>query len=1793
MLAQVPPSPLNSNPFPRLGHSLTSQQRQLHSVRPPETSMRRKSREKKNIFLGLEVAETIQWQSWEPGKVITKHLTLKNLQLKPHKLKYSSPSTTFFRTLFPQPIILSPGTSFALPVTFHPLEKREYEDCIRFETSEGTFSVLLRGTLPHHALLIPKSLHLPMCAVEGSSESSFVMRNMSELQMLFKWEVPEPFSMIPVSDVLEPRGQSKVNVIFQPQAALVYDIVAKCWFGDQEEHEKSIQLTAIAKYPHLLVRVFGEEENQPGQKELELCFGPTAIGCIVEKYIEVHNVSPVNAPFHIEREKPTPSLRHVFSCNMMQAVIPPHASLKIPFSFRPQDVGVESVDYFSVIPIGNITKTVLKVTGWCQGPSVSLRSPIVNFGLIKLGEQALRTLEIHNKSSVPAHYRFDIDAKESVFSFDTHCSVLPGNTTQTLKVTFCPTRTIAHYRRVACLIHHQEPLYLDLIGTCHSEEGNPAVLLSKHLSQYRKNMGRGLTFYPPDILGAMLKEGKLRLESDGSLLLPPPAVCGQDPTNSPPVDYPHIDPMTEFFEDGMSSDLAPFPPHVTANINDFNFGHGSVGMEGEPLPLSLTNHTKGTITVFWTCSAESSFRVSPESIEIPPLKSTAFRVLFIPSQVNTLYSAELEAFASYKVVRNYRYVEDATLCPPWCLTIRARGHTFPLGHQHFIPDCVLDSPKVLFPAVSHGSLSHRSLLLHNTGKSPLTFSVDQSSCPSALVKPSCGYISPGAHSILLLRTKPEATVPQKHCLCMELNSSKNYIQEIVLVARAETPLLQLEGDGLLYFKPTCVGTASERSYSLRNTTRLPLRYEWKIKHADSVFLSVSPASGVILPNETASQTWRFVPREEIQYFAKASVFTWGAEEEAEPEKKPRYFLKLFGEGSTGTISAEQEQLDLGNILVGGFQSQDLVLLNNADCGLTYVLSVEQVINGLCDPDEYLNDPIALELEQNTGMIPARTKVVLKMTARPPRRAQYSWTISYAILTPEALDLASTISQKELLCQATAQGIFPSFCISDALPECSSNCITRMQLWRLFSLETLNAYLERDPTPAELIYRVPTRHSTAQRPSIFTPVMLDFNFGAAPVGSDPFVALLMFENKGTVPVNWAFLYPADQQIELEYWAETGEFDPSELHQMRIQDNKLFSVTPKAGTLTPGQQQAVQLMYRHEFVGTDRLPVLLKVSYGREVLLNFIGVTVEKERRYVHFTSTKHQLTPVAIGTASPPKQVYELFNGGSVPVIYEIQLDSLRDVQEDNYQHPIFQCLNPRGEILPGMTAQVEWIFSPLEAKTYTVDIPVHILGGDSALITFQGIGYDQHILGNTGQFEDFSTTGIWTPATQRLTLPGQVALLSMQRVSFGDIPVFSKSSRLIFLINTSEIEAIVYSWYAGSRTVSEALQVNPQAGVLQPGESTLCVITLIDHGQPSFYNMDLVCEVFVQRELAEYEKELLYWEEEKELQAVEFTITEEDLIAEKNSKPPSRSIVDSAGTKKSIDAAPVIRKYKTLPPIKHGMAHRPPASHSADKERMERAARRLWARPEPPNPFQLHLGVTARSHHIEDYFTHFGMDLSKHYIYRKPRDKEKEEPGPPVGLQPETGETEKDPFKPSKQEVSITTDIMAMVIRNLLDDTNFQDMIIQSQDEPLPYFSQLSSKVPSGTRGSHVNLHSRVSIGETPTPQEEEDKREGILEEWLDLEEYQAEETSSQNTMEGSRTPEPVKSGSTHEKPIQETLASEPAEEGKIKRLPAFSILLESILENTLQNIITEANRGEVVLTARPRVIALPPVIHR
>ncbi|XP_067266303.1 cilia- and flagella-associated protein 65 [Chanodichthys erythropterus] len=1735
MLTDNPVNPLSSGiPF---GVAHNQHRKRVSSLRAGGLQKRTQ-----NCFFGVETCAELVWEGWEPGLEYTKSLILRNTHGKLQKLSFRPPETKFFSTPFPQTILLSPGTSFSLPVTFQPLEKSEYVGTIEFQGKEGTFHVSLRAVIPHHALEVPDTVMLPPCAAQHSSQTSFLFRNSSKLQTGFRWCVDPPFQLSPETGQLKPGEECRVTVEFKPQQALVYQAEACCAFGDDGESSCTVLLRGLSKYPHLQISSMGQEE---GCKVLE--FGSVAVGNSLEKHFEIYNLSTVSTTFSLSWLRRPPLMESVFHCEVHEGKIAPHSVLKVPVCFSPLTVDSISVDYLCLTCHGAVSEDLLKVSGTCIGPVVSLSTSILDFGCVEEGTEVTHNVQIINTSTVLAHYQFDVDtgSHSSVFSVDKPCGSLPGSSKLTLRVKFGPHHPIAYHKTMTCLLLHREPLFLDLIGTCHSEQLKPAILKPRHLSVYRLNLLRGLTCYPPDLLSALLEERRLKLDESGALQMQ--EIPTEDTNNTTPLFKPRS-PLDEYFHVNSAPELETelyntsnstrFPiPHVKVQPSELLFYDGPASKS-----VSITNYTKGKICLMWSNGAESPFSISPLSCELGPLKTTAFRVTYSPNQQNVFHGAQLECFTFYKVLKDHRNVEDQTLCPPWCLIVRVSGHSFQPGKEHFIPNFSLQHPQVVFPALKQ--VSYRSILLQNTGDLPLIFRLDPEECPSACVLPSSGLVPPGSHQILMFRCTPSPDHPSIIPLTLQLNASSNHTQVLNVVAVAEKLSMSMEEGGSLFFQPTALGSRSERTLWVKNLSRVPVEFKWRLCGADQGVLSVLPDTDILQPNESKVQKWSFAPKEEIMYNMKPSLTFWPVQT---PQcKKSRLTIKAVGLASKGSLQAEHPVIDLGEVLVESCKSFEVPLLNDSPCAVSYFLTTQQSVTDTGLLEDMTQDPLVLEMENVKGTIPAECRLPIRCTVKPARRAHYCWTISYHILSASG----SVEGEPQSICHVQAEGVYPILEVMDVRSCGSVEGLSKLQLWHLFNLDALNTYLRRDPSPSELTFRVPTRHSFRHCPSIFTSAMMDFSFSAAPLGSDPTGILLLFKNPGSIPVEWSFLFPEDQQIELEYWAETGDFSPSELHLMKIQEHRLFSISPRSGKLQPGQQRTVQFTYRHEFVGTDRLPVLLKLSHGREILLNFTGITVERDRRYIHLSSNRHIFAPMAIGGFSPPKQVYELYNAGTLPVRYHIDTTPLEELMEENFSHPILQCLNPGGEIEPGHTALVEWIFSPLEAKTYSVDIPIHVMEGDSMFVTFEGQGFDERD-SEPIQVQDGRIT---VPCTQRIPLPGQVVFLSEERVCFDDIPVCSRSTRILFLTNVSHTDEVLYKWNVTSTECQKTVTIRPEGGRLTPGESVLCILTIQTSGSPAFYQQDLLCEITLVRMLEKYHKDLRQWEEETERQKYEFTLTEKDLLQE------GAVFGQKTGTK----------KYKTLPPIRssdHAVGSPSPRPSRAEQRAQQQTGQERRRRPEPPRPTLLHLGVTARSHSLMEYQTHFPTQFNTHYINRSRQAKHSqsgtgESCHHPADLPPLTLGLEKD----------VITHVLISLLQSLLDEPQFQQSLVEGDTEQVPYFTQLrpapallAQTLPRSAADSQDPVEMSGVSSATPA------------------------KTFTGNCSTADRP----KSERDREslKELQEEIKMKVQE--SIRRLPEFCDLLEDILLNTLQNLMMEAFLGELVLTTRPRIIALPPSSSR
>uniref|UniRef100_A0A3Q2QD15 Uncharacterized protein n=1 Tax=Fundulus heteroclitus TaxID=8078 RepID=A0A3Q2QD15_FUNHE len=215
-----------------------------------------------------------------------------------------------------------------------------------------------------------------------------------------------------------------------------------------------------------------------------------------------------------------------------------------------------------------------------------------------------------------------------------------------VKVLYRPTQPMAHHRRVACLILHREPLFLDLIGTCHSAVQRPAILKPEHLVVFKHQWSPGsVRDLPPD-----------HNTLDMLVLITPDLFCcailfpNQEPNSDPVIPDTPREKCNEMNTDPLTSPSLPF---VTIEPSELLFNHKATSSVSTSSALSqcvsITNHSKGKLSLMWTVVQDSPFCVAPSSFELAPLKSTTVRVTYEPSQINTLHGGELECFAYYKV----------------------------------------------------------------------------------------------------------------------------------------------------------------------------------------------------------------------------------------------------------------------------------------------------------------------------------------------------------------------------------------------------------------------------------------------------------------------------------------------------------------------------------------------------------------------------------------------------------------------------------------------------------------------------------------------------------------------------------------------------------------------------------------------------------------------------------------------------------------------------------------------------------------------------------------------------------------------------------------------------------------------------------------------------------------------------------------------------------------------------------------------------------------------------------------
>eukprot|EP01116_Phalansterium_solitarium_P004697 TRINITY_DN1576_c0_g1_i1.p1 TRINITY_DN1576_c0_g1~~TRINITY_DN1576_c0_g1_i1.p1 ORF type:complete len:1421 (-),score=622.22 TRINITY_DN1576_c0_g1_i1:141-4403(-) len=1181
------------------------------------------------------------------------------------------------------------------------------------------------------------------------------------------------------------------------------------------------------------------------------------------------------------------------------------ASFKVTYS--PSATGQYSAEVFEVLtPGGNSVQ--VQCVGTAIGPRVTLSVASIDFGSVTAGTVVSKVLTISNQSYDPATVQF-LTEPNGVFKFDLPHSEATVRHLSSLdvKVSFVAQEPMNYYKRVYMLVANEEPRHIDLLGTCYNSQRRPPDFHQRHVDRWFKRAALGLSRYPPE-----------KLET---LTIDEEEEAAPEDTNDTVAKKgaPSAGALTMLVSQSLNfglGGLAVGSKHQTATgtgvtteqicaeiLTDstqqeevylrepyIDFGACARTSRADYQSVNVTNTTQGKITCVWVTPTDSKgnviFSVIPPVADISPNEEFKFSVSFTPALDNQFYGQRLECFAYYKTMRNFRLVTEKSITAPWCLTTYVAGHTFPAGQEQFLPQAETSVPLVQFPATHINTPVYQTIKLANKGDTPVKFDFTESGSDGITFTPSRGVLQANQYQLILFKFLPTEARSYKHVFQCMLNNNPESLIRLPAIGQGAVPELHVENAGRLYFKPTCVGASSVRTLMIKNPSPIPVTFKWEIPERHRPYLRIEQPSGMLKGHHKHPLQVQFTPGKAKEYEMRieCTVASTGLPMTVEPVRR-KVPLLIRGEGTEGEIFLTPESLSFDNVLVGSEQVKQLVLTNRSNCYVGYAMELrEEVGDGDEEDDEDEFEMTissggnsatpsrkpAYTVEPASGIIPASSTQLISVTFVPRRKTYYSLSLKCKMnLDFENAHLSRTITPDSLIaarCQILGVGTYPTFAIADV----RSDDVPTPLLWRQLGIDRLNVELASTLTLAE--HKLAKtggllKHSeTVSDLKLFT-----LDFGTGTVRSATTTVFYMLENTSNLPADFSFHFISANEVEMDHWVDLGEGDDYEKKQRFIMEAQLFNIQPRSGRLGVGESAKVKFSYRHTDVDSHETPVLLQIKDGKRIRLLLKGRTAEFSQRTLDFPARTHFLKPIPIGTVQPSVQIVEAFNRGAMETSYEVDLAPLAELQRENFDFPVLQCLNPRGVVSPGEALPLRFVFTPVEDKAYSVVVPVIVKGGETIPVTINGRGFHPQIrmLEELGQ--EFDTLNF--PPVQKLLLDKQCVRLSSEQVGFGDVPVYSSNCTVVTLRNDSPTSVASFAWNTDAyvQRASEALSVSPASGTLQPGDHVICKITFDAGESPLVLSADLACVITNETEKTRWEKEMPTFNEDE----FDFEITEE------------------------------------------------------------------------------------------------------------------------------------------------------------------------------------------------------------------------------------------------------------------------------------------------------------------------------
>eukprot|EP00392_Amoebophrya_sp_AT5.2_P008130 g8149.t1 len=668
----------------------------------------------------------------------------------------------------------------------------------------------------------------------------------------------------------------------------------------------------------------------------------------------------------------------------------------------------------------------------------------------------------------------------------------------------------------------------------------------------------------------------------------------------------------------------------------------------------------------------------------------------------------------------------------------------------------------------------------------------------------------------------------------------------------------------------------------------------------------------------------FGPHEAIEDVAGRTSFFADEAAHPHPLAKKVYAVQLVGHGQQPALTLERDCVDLGVLTAGHPEAtkSHVRIHNSANQEVFFKVelefefekldldksplkrSIEQMRSpkgshrdGASDRYSYPASPgppkdppeRAEEREQlfkgslqfacTEGRIGPRGFFDLQFEVSPKRRGIHQWNVRVVpVATHHPLPSGPAGEAKDLLevgfsVRADAQA--PLVQISDVRQESAVSQPVSM-LWTYCQVDDFNQGQRRRPSNIDRSFQ--SALGFDQRRKLLPKLgSYQLNFGTAPYGNQPTVVYLLRD----VPL-WHDEIPPwhrGQSVAVSKSSKNNNREhedadvPSveeqrlimaEHHYEWVENHKVLDVYPKSSTIAPGEFQFVRFTYQHFSVGTHILPFVLNVWRGKSMVFYCKANTLPPNIGRLSVRANAITLRPVPIGYEKGPLQVIELSNCGSAPACWQLNRESLDDLQErEGYGFPLLTVHPVSGVLEPKSRIFLHCHFTPIEEKRIRCPIKIDLTlrgDGSSETLDFElcAHGFDPQKLGNNPPPLGYLTPpfGPTLPLQTYAPLPNYGAALSCEAVDFGVVlmPIFSTSfgtkiqrfvnTKIVALVNYSKDSVLAFHWRTqGLFRNSEEFSITPESGTLYPGTHQIILFRLHCIEGPLELVGDLECQI--------------------------------------------------------------------------------------------------------------------------------------------------------------------------------------------------------------------------------------------------------------------------------------------------------------------------------------------------------------